>query len=83
MNHFGAVAANRVTEVFVLAQRFDFATFDHSDPIRGKGAVDEPGLFVTQDEHPLAGSEDVADERKPPSPPIRFQTNRYVWLGVY
>ncbi len=37
-----------VTSVFVLAQRFDFSTFDHADPVPRKGAVDESGRFVTQ-----------------------------------
>lgn len=38
---------DRVTEVFVLAQRFDHLTFDHSDGIMTRGAVDESGKFVT------------------------------------
>ncbi len=40
---------DRVTEVFVLAQRFDHLTFDHSDGITTRGAVDESGKFVTLD----------------------------------
>lgn len=36
-----------VTGVFVAAQRFDFATFDHSDLQPRSGAVDETGKFVT------------------------------------
>ncbi len=36
-----------VTNVFVLGQRFDFATFDHNDLIATKGAVDEVSNFVT------------------------------------
>jgi hypothetical protein len=40
---------DRVTEVFVLAQRFDHLTFDHSDGIMTRGAVDESGKFVTMD----------------------------------
>jgi hypothetical protein len=36
-----------VTGVFVAAQRFDSATFDHSDPVAKRGAVDEAGNFVT------------------------------------
>ena len=55
---------DRVTEVFVLGQRFDFSTFDHSDSILLKGALDERGSFSTHNEHPLAGSEDFANERK-------------------
>ena len=38
---------DRVTNVFVLAQRFDHLTFDHSDGITLRGAVDESGNFVT------------------------------------
>ena len=40
---------DRVTEVFVLAQRFDHLTFDHSDGIPLRGGVDEEGKFVTMD----------------------------------
>src|SRR6516164_3678693 len=40
---------DRVTEVFVLAQRFDHLTFDHNDGITTRGAVDESGKFVTMD----------------------------------
>lgn len=40
---------DRVTEVFVLAQRFDRLTFDHSDGVMTRGAVDESGKFVTMD----------------------------------
>lgn len=36
-----------VANVFVLAQRFDFATFDQSDPSPTRGTVDERGLPVT------------------------------------
>lgn len=38
---------DRVTEVFVLAQRFDHLTFDPSDSIPTRGAVDESGKLVT------------------------------------
>jgi hypothetical protein len=38
---------DRVTEVFVLAQRFDHLTFDHADGIATRGGVDESGKFVT------------------------------------
>ena len=41
--------ADRVTEVFVLAQRFDHLTMDHSDGITTRGAVDESGKFVTME----------------------------------
>jgi hypothetical protein len=37
-----------VSNVFVLGQRFDFATFDHGDLFATRGAVDESGAFVTQ-----------------------------------
>jgi hypothetical protein len=40
---------DRVTEVFVLAQRFDHLTFDHADGIMTRGAVDESGKFVTME----------------------------------
>ncbi|MEJ2275027.1 MAG: di-heme oxidoredictase family protein [Woeseiaceae bacterium] len=36
-----------VTGVFVAAQRFDFATFDHANLEPKSGAVDESGTFVT------------------------------------
>lgn len=36
-----------VANVFVLGQRFDFATFDHAETTPTKGAVDEQGQFVT------------------------------------
>ena len=38
---------DRVTEVFVLAQRFDHLSFDHNDGITTRGAVDESGKFVS------------------------------------
>jgi len=38
-----------VGNVFVLAQRFDYATFDPDDTIPTKGAVDENGDLVTLD----------------------------------
>jgi len=47
---------DRVTEVFVLAQRFDHLTFDHTDGIIDRGAVDESGNFITLNT--------AADERK-------------------
>jgi len=40
---------DRVTEVFVLAQRFDHLTFDHSEGITLRRAVDEAGRLVTMD----------------------------------
>jgi di-heme oxidoreductase (putative peroxidase) len=40
---------DRVTEVFVLAQRFDRLTFDHGDGITTRGAVDESGKLVTME----------------------------------
>src|SRR5260370_30324034 len=36
------------TLVFVLGQRFDFSTFDHSDPILTRGAKHEAANFVTE-----------------------------------
>ena len=45
-----------VTEVFVLAQRFDHLTFDHGDGITTRGAVDESGKLVTM--------ENVTNDRK-------------------
>lgn len=38
-----------VTNAFVLAQRFDFVTFDLADTIATRGALDEGGLFPTLD----------------------------------
>jgi hypothetical protein len=46
---FAGGGGDRVTEVFVLAQRFDHLTFDHNDGITTRGAVDESGKFVTMD----------------------------------
>src|SRR6266436_5806925 len=40
---------DRVTEVFVLAQRFDHLTLDHSDTITTRGAMDESGKLVTME----------------------------------
>jgi Di-haem oxidoreductase, putative peroxidase len=40
---------DRVTEVFVLAQRFDHLTFNHGDGITLRGAVDESGKLVTME----------------------------------
>lgn len=46
---FGIAGGNgdHVANVFVLGQRFDFVTFDHSDLVPTRGAVDELGRFVT------------------------------------
>jgi hypothetical protein len=44
-----------VTNVFVLGQRFDFVTFDGSDPIATRGSRDELGRMVTE--------QSVANER--------------------
>src|SRR5262245_60933166 len=44
-----------VANVFVLAQRFDFATFDRSDLLPTRGAVDERGQAITL--------QDAADSR--------------------
>lgn len=43
-------AGDFVTNVFVLGQRFDFATFDGSDMVPTRGAVDEQGNPVTLQE---------------------------------
>jgi Di-haem oxidoreductase, putative peroxidase len=40
---------DRVSEVFVLGQRFDFLDFSHVDTIPTKNAVDEIGNFVTME----------------------------------
>lgn len=45
-----------VSNVFVLGQRFDFATFNLNDTIPNKGALDERGLPVTL--------QSIADSRK-------------------
>ncbi len=47
---------DHVTDVFVLGQRFDFATFDRSDTTFTHGALDERGEPVTL--------QNVANERK-------------------
>jgi cytochrome c peroxidase len=39
-----------VTNVFVLGQRFDFATFDRTDTLPTRGAVDETGKPVSLEE---------------------------------
>ncbi|HEY2931193.1 MAG TPA: di-heme oxidoredictase family protein [Acidobacteriota bacterium] len=39
-------AGDFVTNVFVLGQRFDFATFDGRDLITSRGAIDEGGVLV-------------------------------------
>jgi hypothetical protein len=44
---FSGGGGDRVTEVFVLAQRFDHLTFDHNDGTTTRGAVDEEGKLVT------------------------------------
>ena len=36
-----------VTNVFVLGQRFDFATFDPADPVAKRGTIDEDGRSTT------------------------------------
>src|SRR5713226_1142684 len=46
---FAGGGGDRVTEVFVLAQRFDHLTFDHNDGMTTRGVVDESGKFVTLD----------------------------------
>ena len=46
---FSGGGGDRVTEVFVLAQRFDHLTFNHNDGITLRGAVDESGKTVTME----------------------------------
>ena len=53
---FEGGGGDRATEVFVLGQRFDFATFDHDNMISTAGAVDESGKFVAL--------QTIANERK-------------------
>jgi hypothetical protein len=53
---FPGAGGDRVTEVFVLAQRFDRLTFDPADGIPTRGAVDESGKLVTM--------EDATNDRK-------------------
>ena len=40
-------AGDQVANVFVLGQRFDFASFDPLDAIPGRGSLDEGGFSVT------------------------------------
>jgi len=47
---------DRVTEVFVLGQRFDFASFSHDDSMVTRGAFDEELKFATL--------QNIANERK-------------------
>src|SRR5262249_28739840 len=47
---FAGGGGDRVTEVFVLAQRFDHLTFDHNIGLPLREAVDESGKFVTMDD---------------------------------
>jgi hypothetical protein len=47
---------DRITAVFVLGQRFDFATFSRDDSTATKGAMDEQGNFATL--------QNIANERK-------------------
>ena len=46
---FAGGGGDRVSEVFVLGQRFDFLDFDHLDLNPTKGAVDEHGNFATME----------------------------------
>ena len=46
---FVGAGGDRVSEVFVLGQRFDFLDFDHTDTIPTSGAVDELGAFATME----------------------------------
>jgi hypothetical protein len=53
---FEGGGGDRATLVFVLGQRFDFATFDHANSIPTAGATDELGEFITL--------QTIANERK-------------------
>ncbi len=44
---FAGGGGDRVSEVFVLGQRFDFLDFDHSNTNPTRGVADETGLFTT------------------------------------
>src|SRR6516164_9812645 len=44
---FPGGGGDRVSEVFVLGQRFDFLDFDHSSATPTRGAADERGIFTT------------------------------------
>jgi len=44
---FPGGGGDRVSEVFVLAQRFDFLDFNHSNVIPTGGVADERGVFTT------------------------------------
>ena len=57
---------DRVTEVFVLAQRFDHLTFDPNDRIiPTRGAVDESGTLVTMENAPNdTTTHGATDDRK-------------------
>jgi hypothetical protein len=46
---FAGGGGDRVTEVFVLGQRFDRLSFNHDEGIPLRGAVDESGKFVTME----------------------------------
>ena len=46
---FSGGSGDIVANVFVLGQRFDFATFDETDAIATRGALDESGAFATLD----------------------------------
>jgi hypothetical protein len=46
---FVGAGGDRVSEVFVLGQRFDFLDFDHSNAIPTRSSVDESGRFVTME----------------------------------
>jgi cytochrome c peroxidase len=46
-HHLSGGGGDVVTSVFVLGQRFDFATFDRADTVPTRGAVDEAGQPVS------------------------------------
>jgi hypothetical protein len=53
---FAGGGGDKVTAVFVLGQRFDFATFDHTDGVATDESTMENGQFATL--------QDIANERK-------------------
>jgi hypothetical protein len=46
---FPGGGGDRVSEVFVLGQRFDFLDFDHSNAVPTRGVGDERGIFTTME----------------------------------
>jgi mono/diheme cytochrome c family protein len=55
-----------VGNVFVLGQRFDHATFDHTDMMATRGAVDESGQFAILGQTSGAGGDVISNPRATP-----------------